>query len=364
MELVKPRTFVEFFPDFRPRTLYRVADVFMCRYMFFELPSPRERQILLIGPYLSGDLSRRQVWEQGEKMGIAPKFAGELEHFYASLPVVREENHIFAMVSAFGELLWKGGFESADIERDQGAFMGGDVEVKLSEDNELLRVDHMERRYEYENKLIQAVSQGNVHKAESMMAGFSELAFEQRVADPLRNQKNYCIIMNTLLRKAAEQGGVHPVKIDSVSSRFAREIENIHSLSKMPEFMMEILHTYCRLVKRHSIKNYSPVVQKAIVKIEGDPSGDLGLAAMAKLSNVSTGYFSQLFKKETGRTLTEYVNHRRITLAKQLLKTTNLQIQTVAQHCGILDLNYFCRLFKKSVGKTPTQYRTDRTFEL
>lgn len=128
--------------------------------------------------------------------------------------------------------------------------------------------------------------------------------------------------------------------------------------------MMEILHTYCRLVKRHSIKNYSPVVQKAIVKIEGDPSGDLGLAAMAKLSNVSTGYFSQLFKKETGRTLTEYVNHRRITLAKQLLKTTNLQIQTVAQHCGILDLHYFCRLFKKSVGKTPTQYRTDRTFEL
>ena len=83
---------------------------------------------------------------------------------------------------------------------------------------------------------------------------------------------------------------------------------------------------------------------------------------MASLCNVSPSYFSALFKKETGVTLTDFVNNRRIRLAKHLLKTTNLHIQTIAQHCGILDFHYFCRMFKKSVGQTPTQYREDLIF--
>ena len=41
----------------------------------------------------------------------------------------------------------------------------------------------------------------------------------------------------------------------------------------------------------------------------------------------------------------------------RLLATTKLQIQTIAQHCGILDVHYFSKVFKKSVGVTPKQYR-------
>ena len=163
--------------------------------------------------------------------------------------------------------------------------------------------------------------------------------------------------MNTLFRKAAENGGVHPVYLDSVSSGFAKRTENIHDLSAISDFMIEILETYCELVKKHSVKQYSPIIQKAIIKIEGDLTGDLSLKAMSKLANVSSGYFSQLFKKEMGVSLTQYVNNRRIQFAQNLLKTTNLQVQTVAQHCGILDFHYFCRLFKNVTGKTPTEYK-------
>lgn len=34
-----------------------------------------------------------------------------------------------------------------------------------------------------------------------------------------------------------------------------------------------------------------------------------------------------------------------------------MQIQTIAQHCGISDINYFTRIFKKQIGKTPKEYR-------
>ena len=40
-----------------------------------------------------------------------------------------------------------------------------------------------------------------------------------------------------------------------------------------------------------------------------------------------------------------------------LLNTTNMQVQTIAQHCGISDINYFTRIFKKYIGKAPKEYR-------
>jgi len=36
-----------------------------------------------------------------------------------------------------------------------------------------------------------------------------------------------------------------------------------------------------------------------------------------------------------------------------------MQIQTIAQYCGIPDVNYFTKLFKRNVGKTPKEYRQE-----
>lgn len=292
--------------------------------------------------------------EISEKNGFSSDMEKELYFFYSSVPMVSDENFLLASIYAFAETLY-GNFECVELKRKASTmFVSADMKP---ENNDEKYLTIMEKRYEHENELMYLVSCGNFHKAQMMLANFSSLAFEKRVSNPLRNMKNYCIVMNTLFRKAAENGGVHPVYLDSVSSGFAKRTENIHDLSAISDFMIEILETYCELVKQHSVKQYSPIIQKAIIKIEGDLTGDLSLKAMSKLANVSSGYFSQLFKKETGISLTQYVNNRRIQFAQNLLKTTNLQVQTVAQHCGILDFHYFCRLFKNVTGKTPTEYK-------
>ena len=56
-------------------------------------------------------------------------------------------------------------------------------------------------------------------------------------------------------------------------------------------------------------------------------------------------------------TLTDYVNNKRVEHALFLLNTTTMQIQAIAQHCGIPDVNYFTKTFKKHIGKTPKEYR-------
>ena len=358
-------TFYGMVPDFQPATVYRLLDVFLCRYIFLELPYCEQPAVLLIGPYLNNNVTQQQILEQAERVGLSPGSARELELFYSSLPVVREEHHLFAMVNTFAEYVFSGEnrFSSVDLYFDHSAAALPDFVHNKSSEDEGLDAEVMENRYKFENQLIDAVSQGNVHKAELMMASFSTLSFESRTSDQLRNMKNYCIIMNTLMRKAAEKGRVHPIHLDRVSSDFARRIETIRSLSSISDFMLEMLRAYCRLVKRHSMQHYSPLVQKAMIRIEGDLTGDLSLGTVAAKNNVSPGYLSGLFKKETGQTFTAYVNGRRIAMAKHLLKTTHLQVQTIAQHCGILDFHYFCRLFKSIVGTTPTDYRNSHVVD-
>ena len=56
-------------------------------------------------------------------------------------------------------------------------------------------------------------------------------------------------------------------------------------------------------------------------------------------------------------TLSDYVARARMEHAVFLLNTTHMQIQAIAQRCGIHDVNYFTRLFRRVMGKTPSEYR-------
>ena len=121
--------------------------------------------------------------------------------------------------------------------------------------------------------------------------------------------------------------------------------------------MCDMFRSYCRLVRKHALKVYSPLVQKTVILIESDLSANLTLHSLAQSQDVSCGYLSTIFKKETGQTVSEYIREKRVRHAAHLLATTHLQVQTVAVHCGIMDVQYFSKIFKKQTGKTPKEYR-------
>ena len=95
-----------------------------------------------------------------------------------------------------------------------------------------------------------------------------------------------------------------------------------------------------------------------ILYIDGNLTEELNLHTLAAAHNISAGYLSSLFRKETGTTLTDYVNQRRVARAAELLSTTKLQVQTVAQYSGFMDVQYFSRMFKRIVGMSPREYRS------
>jgi YesN/AraC family two-component response regulator len=68
-------------------------------------------------------------------------------------------------------------------------------------------------------------------------------------------------------------------------------------------------------------------------------------------------YCCQLFRKNLGKTFSEYVSELRIKKARELLKRTDLSIEEVAIQAGYVDYYYFNKVFKKHCGMTPAKFR-------
>ena len=337
------------------KALYRFKDSFGLYYKYVLL----DEELLVVGPYSSTHFSEGTLLEIAERNGITPQKQKYLKEFCDGIPTLDEGSPLFIMLDTFLERVWKAP-SFIIVDYDESGAPPSPINDELREKDAhdvLVNMKAMEQRYGYENALIEAVSLGQLHKESQLLAAFSAESFEKRLADSSRNIKNYAIIMNTLLRKAAEHGGVHPVYLDRVSSDFAQKIEQTTNIDEVSALMVDMFRAYCRLVRKHSMKSYSPLVQKTILIIESDLSADLTLSSLAEAQGVSAGYLATLFKKETSKTISEYVRERRIKHAAHLLRTTSLQIQTVALHCGILDVQYFSKLFKRECGMTPKEYR-------
>ena len=353
---VAEKPLLSLLPDIKDSTVYKIRNLGFLNYIYFLLPDS-ENKLFIIGPYSLVDITPEKVLELGEKMSLQPQAIKQLEFCLSQVTSLASDGPLTTITDTLSEFMWgEGNYRventaTAEPERLFG-FKGDN-----NPDDTALKMKLMEQRYFYENELMDAVTHGKTHKAEMLLSNFSQITFDRRLTDQLRNTKNYAIIMNTLLRKAAQNGGVHPIYIDALSTEYAKKIEMMPSVTATMGFMREMFLGYCTLVRRKAMGHYSPLVQKAIACIDGDLTADLSLKRLADMNKVSESYFSTLFKKETGKTLTVYVTDKRMEKAKTLLRTTNLQVQTVAQHCGIFDVHYFSKMFKAKTGQSPKEYR-------
>ena len=87
---------------------------------------------------------------------------------------------------------------------------------------------------------------------------------------------------------------------------------------------------------------------------------DLSLNSICSYLNISTSYFSTIFKEMTGETFVEVLTRTRMEKAKELLENTTMKNYEIAEKVGFSDPHYFGIAFKKITGKTPTEYAREK----
>lgn len=343
----------------KPNTLYRFFDEYHCTYIFLRLPEPDS--YFFIGPYLLNFPSQQQITTKAANHNLTPEQVRRMQLYYTGLPLIEDENLLLSMANTFAAHLW-GSPEQYVMEYVDYAIPDRYAPIPYAAAPEQAAdaapdLSALERNYRNENLLMEAISKGQLHLVTAAASTVFNNGTELRLSDSLRDRKNYLIILKTLLRKAAEYGGVHPIHLHRLSSHYAGMIENARSIKQSLSLQEAMIRDFCQLVKRHSLSKYSYYVGQAITLIQYDLTADLRLKTIAEKLNVNSSYLSNLFHKEVGITLTDYINGQRIERSIHLLQLTTKSVQEIAAECGIQDANYFIKLFKKHTGFTPSRYR-------
>lgn len=230
----------------------------------------------------------------------------------------------------------------------------------LLQEPEEFQIHRIEQRYEASVALSEAVKQGNLSLAYSFAQVFyPDRSYVNYSPSPLRNAQNICLTLNTQLRCAMEDCGVHPYRLDSVSDGIAQSIENLDSPELAGQFCVQIVRTYCELAMETRYPKLNRLARQAVMYIKGHLGDNLTVRDTAQALRVNANYLSGVFCREMGMTFIEFLNRQRAEQAAALLRRTNLQIQHIAAAVGYNNTSYFTRRFADVYGCTPKQYRAN-----
>jgi two-component system response regulator YesN len=99
-------------------------------------------------------------------------------------------------------------------------------------------------------------------------------------------------------------------------------------------------------------------IQKVVRYINDNYRTDIRLDVAAFEADMSPSHCSRIFRKVMGLSYQDYLNDRRITKAKNLLRTSDQNVAEIAVSIGFSDPTGFGRIFKKVTGQTPSFYRS------
>lgn len=90
---------------------------------------------------------------------------------------------------------------------------------------------------------------------------------------------------------------------------------------------------------------------------------DITLSTLAEVAHLNKYHLAHIFKETVGVSPIEYLNRVRIQECKLLLETTDFSIQNIADFIGFSSQSYFTQVFKRMTGMTPSEYRKKKKRE-
>ncbi len=100
-----------------------------------------------------------------------------------------------------------------------------------------------------------------------------------------------------------------------------------------------------------------PTVHRVQDAISRDPAKRWNLRGLARIAGASNRHLSRLFHQHAGMNITDYINRLRVTLARELINQTRLDIEHVAQRAGFGSTRQLRRAWRRLYGTTPKQAR-------
>jgi two-component system, response regulator YesN len=133
--------------------------------------------------------------------------------------------------------------------------------------------------------------------------------------------------------------------------------EWIQSFNDPNDFYQECVHLIDRQSGNDQPATGREVLQKVLQDIKHEYMKKLTLKTYAEKYHIHPNYLARIFKSECQVTFLEYLTNKRIEVAKEKLRYSNEKTYEIAAGVGFEDPRYFSQVFRKYTGLTPTEYQ-------
>lgn len=169
--------------------------------------------------------------------------------------------------------------------------------------------------------------------------------------------KKICLRLITVAMSQLDEMGAYQEKYNGKAFNPYIEIEKYETLEDIKVWMKNIFGTFIEGIQSSKNDKFNGIVKVAIQYMDEHYYEDIGVEHIAAITYVTPNYFSRVFKKETGKSFTEWLNNVRVDKAKNLLKDLKFRVYEIADKVGYNDYKIFTHNFKKYAGCTPKEYR-------
>ena len=216
-------------------------------------------------------------------------------------------------------------------------------------------------QYDPELEFYTTIKSGDVEKAKELcLAKISEKKGLGELSDsPLQSLKYHFAITMAMLARYCIEGGLDLSTSYALSDFYIQEADRVSTMDELNTLHTTACLDYARRMKNLRKKRItSKPISKCLDYIYDHLHTRITLSRLAELTGLNSSYLSRLFHKETGMTVSDYIQQTKIETAKNMLLHSSYSAAEIASILAFSDQSYFTEVFKKQTGLTPKRYQS------
>lgn len=178
--------------------------------------------------------------------------------------------------------------------------------------------------------------------------------------DLYKGENVFLLIYHHIVEAVVKASCAKGVQIRQWSSELEEGFYNysgFHSVEQLRDWCREITKRYVEYCTSESEKEYSYLINRAKKWILERIDVSISVSLLAEELYVSPSHLSRVFKRETGKTVIQYIQHCKIERSKELIKQPGIKLYEVAQILGYESVAHFNRIFLREVGMSAKDYQ-------
>lgn len=212
--------------------------------------------------------------------------------------------------------------------------------------------------YDQERREQACVRRGDVEGLKQTIAELAEDRLGVLSKDSLRNLKDIAIVVITLSSRSAIEGGLPPETAFSMTDVFIQQVEEEQDIDKIKPLYRKAEQEFCLAVRNNvHVRTATPLVFRCRNLIAQNIHKKLTVTDLAQELHTNPDYLSQLFSREEGLSLSEYIAKEKVKYVAKELMFSDKPINDIAASLNYSSQSHLGRVFKKITGMTPQQYR-------